>query len=222
MPNSAVTPTTELDALLTTRHEGHGMPRAFYHDAALYDAEIRRSGRRLAVRRIRDRDPAARRFPDAGSRRFVGTGDPRRPGSVRAFHNVCRHRGTLLCRKEPGTCAPSCARITAGRIRGRANSSHAPACTMASTRRSSGSSPFTSRSSGGLIYVSLAASPPAFDGLRERFGPRPSRRDSIGRESPRSSTTKSRRTGSSCGRTTASASTAGVPSAVRQGELRRL
>ena len=55
MPNSAVTPTTELDALLTTRRDGHGMPRAFYHDAALYAAEMRDDlAGRLAVRRIRD------------------------------------------------------------------------------------------------------------------------------------------------------------------------
>ena len=27
---------TELEALLATRRDGHGMPRAFYHDDALF------------------------------------------------------------------------------------------------------------------------------------------------------------------------------------------
>ena len=31
----------DLDALLATRRDGHGMPRAFYHDDALYAAEMR-------------------------------------------------------------------------------------------------------------------------------------------------------------------------------------
>jgi len=145
MPNSAVTPTTELDALLTTRHEGHGLPRAFYHDAPLYDAEIRtiwQGGWLFAGFEIEIPQPGDfLTLAVDGSSVLVIRDDA---GSVRAFHNVCRHRGSQLCRNESGTCAPLCARITAGRIPGRGRSSHAPACTMASTRRSSVSSPFTS------------------------------------------------------------------------------
>jgi len=39
MSDSSVTPA--LAALLATRREGHGMPRAFYHDETLYAAEMR-------------------------------------------------------------------------------------------------------------------------------------------------------------------------------------
>ena len=38
MSDTSVTP--GLAALLATRREGHGMPRAFYHDEALYAAEM--------------------------------------------------------------------------------------------------------------------------------------------------------------------------------------
>ena len=41
MSNFAATRSAELDALLATRQDGHGLPRAFYHDAALYAAEMR-------------------------------------------------------------------------------------------------------------------------------------------------------------------------------------
>ena len=103
MPNSAVTPTTELDALLTTRHEGHGLPRAFYHDAALYDAEIRtiwQGGWLFAGFEIEIPQPGDfLTLAVDGSSVLVIRDDA---GSVRAFHNVCRHRGSQLCRNESG------------------------------------------------------------------------------------------------------------------------
>jgi len=39
-PTPALTP--ELESLLATRREGHGMPRPFYHTDALYEAEVRK------------------------------------------------------------------------------------------------------------------------------------------------------------------------------------
>ena len=78
-------------------------------------------------------------FLTLDGRRFVGTGDPRRRRrSVRAFHNVCRHRGTQLCRKESGHVRAHRLPVSqldvfaAGRARSRAR-----ACTTASTSRSS-------------------------------------------------------------------------------------
>ena len=65
--------------------------------------------------------------------------------------------------------ARSSARITAGRIRARASSSPATACSTASTSRSWDCGRCTRKCARVSIYVSLASRPPAFDGLRARF-----------------------------------------------------
>jgi len=98
---SAQTP--DLDALLGTRRAGHGMPRAFYHDDALYQRELERiwSGGWLFA-------GFAFEIPNPGD--FITLTIDATPvlvmrddsRAVRAFHNVCRHRGTLLCRAESG------------------------------------------------------------------------------------------------------------------------
>ena len=69
----------DLAALLDSRRDGCGMPRAFYATEALYAAELQRVWQaRVAVRRIRVRDPEPRRFPDAVRRPGAGAGDSRR------------------------------------------------------------------------------------------------------------------------------------------------
>ena len=70
---------SDLAALLDSRRDGHGMPRAFYGTAALYEAELRVDlAWRLALRRLRVRDSRSRRLPDAHDRRDTRRGDPRR------------------------------------------------------------------------------------------------------------------------------------------------
>ena len=126
----------------TTRREGHGMPRAFYHDDALYAAEIRtiwHGGWLFAGFEIRDSE--ARRFPDAGSRRIAGAGDPRRRGQrARVPQRVPPSRHATV---PQGVRARARDRVPVSQLdvfaAGR-RSSHAPACTMASTSRSSVSS----------------------------------------------------------------------------------
>ncbi|MEO5765053.1 MAG: aromatic ring-hydroxylating dioxygenase subunit alpha, partial [Casimicrobiaceae bacterium] len=90
-------------------------------------------------------------------------------GAIRAFHNVCRHRGTLLCRAEAGhvraiicpyhswTYSREGALVACHGMHDGVDKStlglrtvHAEVCA-------------------GLIYVSLAATPPDFEGLRASF-----------------------------------------------------
>src|SRR5262245_60034387 len=92
-----------LAPLVASHQPGHGLPRAFYLNADLYSLEILRVWRNgwlfaghaceipapgdyftLAL----DADPL-----------LVIRGDD---GAIRAFHNVCRHRGMILCQEQSG------------------------------------------------------------------------------------------------------------------------
>jgi Rieske 2Fe-2S family protein len=86
------------------RHET--LPARVYTDPVWFDAEMERifGGMWIAVGRIEeiaDRGAFVRR--DVGGASILIVGDGR--GSARAFHNVCRHRGTRLCDAEHGTFA---------------------------------------------------------------------------------------------------------------------
>ena len=89
--------------LVASRRTGYGLPRAFYHDPALYQQELDRIWRQGWVFTAHccelprpgdyvtlelDADPV-----------IVVRGDD---GAIRAFHNVCTHRGTLLCEGSSG------------------------------------------------------------------------------------------------------------------------
>jgi Rieske 2Fe-2S family protein len=170
MSDPTVTPAAELEALLATRRDGHGMPRAFYHDDALYAAEMRtiwQGGWLFAGFEIEI--PKAGDFLTltvAGSPVLVIRDDE---GRVRAFHNVCRHRGTQLCRKDSGHVrAIVCPYHSWTYSRG----GELLACAGMHDgidKAQLGLKPVHAEVAAGLIYVSLAAAAPAFDGLRERF-----------------------------------------------------
>ena len=93
----------ELDALLATRRDGHGMPRDFYQAEALYAAEMQRVWQvgwlfaGFAIELPKPGDYIT--FAVDSTPVLVLRGDD---GQVRAFHNVCRHRGTQLCRADSG------------------------------------------------------------------------------------------------------------------------
>jgi len=163
-------PGPELAALLDSRREGHGLPRAFYHGDKLHAAELQAiwHGGWLFV-------GFAFEMPNPGD--FLTLDVDATPvlvirdddGAVRAFHNVCRHRGTQLCREPAGQLrAIVCPyhRWTYSR-----NGALIACQGMHDGIEKSqlGLRPLHAETCSGLIYVSLAATPPAFDGLRERF-----------------------------------------------------
>lgn len=80
-----------------------GLPAAWYHDPAHYAGELDVFwyGRWLAAGREEE-------IPEAGDWRVVRIGSQSivlvrgEKGALRAFHNTCRHRGSILCTGEKG------------------------------------------------------------------------------------------------------------------------
>ena len=80
-----------------------GLPAAWYYDPAQYAAELERLWYRRWVAVAR-----AEEIPAPGDWRVVTLATQRillvrkEDGSVGAFHNTCRHRGSILCTEERG------------------------------------------------------------------------------------------------------------------------
>ena len=169
MSEPTLTRGDDLDALLATRRDGHGMPRAFYQTDALYAAEIHKvwhAGWLFAGFTFEIPNPGDYLTFSVDTTPVLVIRDD--DGTIRAFHNVCRHRGTQLCRKESGHLrAIVCPYHSWTYSRqGDLIACHGMHDVDKSTL---GLKPLRAEVVAGLIYVSLATNPPAFDGLRERF-----------------------------------------------------
>jgi Rieske 2Fe-2S family protein len=160
---------TELDALLATRQDGHGMPRAFYHTDALFARELERiwSGWLFAGFEIEIENPGDFFTMAIDATSIVVIRDD--AGAVRAFHNVCRHRGTTLCRTQAGHVrAIVCPYHSWTYSRqGELIACHGMHEDIDKSRL--GLVPLHVETVAGLIYVSMAAAPPAFQPLRTAF-----------------------------------------------------
>jgi glycine cleavage system aminomethyltransferase T/nitrite reductase/ring-hydroxylating ferredoxin subunit len=163
----------------------------------------------LAFRRIRNRDSEGRRLPDADGCRLpvlVIRGDD---GLIRAFHNVCRHRGSQICRTETGSVRALVCPYHSWTYSRQGELVACHGMHDGVDKSALGLRPVHAESCAGFIYVSLAR---CSDAVRSLSVALRGRRHAAGlrraRESRTSSTTTSKRTGSSSGRTTASATTA--------------
>ena len=81
-----------------------GLPASWYHDPAHYRRELEAFwyGRWIAVAREEElAQPGSWRVVHLGSQQVLLLRDPE--GETRAFHNTCRHRGSVLCTAESGT-----------------------------------------------------------------------------------------------------------------------
>src|SRR5262249_2419133 len=104
MVDGADTVAGHVRRLIAERQEGYGLPRPFYHDPALYEHELERIWRHGWVFA-----GAACQIPNPGDYctlsvdadpLLVLRGDD---GEIRAFHNLCTHRGTILCDQAEGS-----------------------------------------------------------------------------------------------------------------------
>jgi Rieske 2Fe-2S family protein len=164
---SALAP--ELDTLLGSRRDGYGLPRAFYHNDALYALEMQKiwyDGWLFAGFAFEMPKPGDfLTFTVDSSPVLVIRDDD---GEVRAFHNVCRHRGTQLCRTESGHVRAIVCPYHSWTY---SRQGDLVACQgMHDVDKSAlGLRRLHAEVCAGLIYVSLSEAPPDFAPLRARF-----------------------------------------------------
>ena len=162
----------ELSSLLATRREGYGMPRAFYNTDALYPEEVARiwqGGWLFAGFTIEIPKPGDYITLNVDNTPVLVMRDD--AGDVRAFHNVCRHRGTMLCRQESGHVRAIICPYHSWTYSRQGDLIACHGMQEELDKSKLGLKPIHTEVVAGLIYVSLSSSPPAFAPLRDEFGP---------------------------------------------------
>jgi len=90
--------------LVASRQAGYGLPRAFYHDELLYRADLEaiwRQGWLFAGHTCQIPNPGDYFLYEIDVDSVVVVrGDE---GEINAFHNVCRHRGSIICAEAEGS-----------------------------------------------------------------------------------------------------------------------
>src|SRR3954465_10081491 len=80
-----------------------GLPAAWYYELAHYQRELDAFWYRQWIAAAREeelREPGDWRVVSVGTQNIVVLRDEK--GALRAFHNTCRHRGSILCEKQSG------------------------------------------------------------------------------------------------------------------------
>lgn len=92
-----------LRKLLDSRQPDHGLPRPFYHEELLYRAEVEfiwRAGWLFAGHSCQIPNAGDYFLYDVEGDSVILVRDDN--GQVNAFHNVCRHRGSVICEAPQG------------------------------------------------------------------------------------------------------------------------
>ena len=162
--------TSELDALLATRRDGYGMPRAFYHTDALYARELEQvwfGGWLFAGFAFEIQNPGDFITLTIDATPVLVMRDD--AGAVRAFHNVCRHRGTMLCRAESGHVRAIVCPYHSWTYSRQGDLVACHGMHDGVDKTKLGLRALHAEVCAGLIYVSVAQTPPSFAPLREAF-----------------------------------------------------
>jgi glycine betaine catabolism A len=161
-----------VQALLHQRRQGCSLPQAFYVDEEMFQADLQAvfaADWLFACNTSEIKNPGDYMTLAIGQDSLVVLRD--RDGEVRAFHNVCRHRGSRICLDERGHAT----RLVCpyhqwiyeldGRLR---NARQMPADFDTSGY---GLKPVKVELVCGLIYVSLASNPPSLERFRAAVTP---------------------------------------------------
>ena len=160
-----------MEALLAKCRPGWSLPREFYFDEEIYQRDLETVWRRgwLFAGHACEIPKSGDYFTMAihtDSIIVIRSGD----GVVRAFHNVCRHRGSQICADDRGHASRLVCpyhQWTYG------NDGKLLACRGMPNdldKEQFGLHPVHAREVGGLIYVSLAAEPSEFGPAQEVLG----------------------------------------------------
>ncbi len=163
-------------SLVTQRRDGYSLERDFYVDEDVYRADVERIWRTswlFAGHSAQIPVPGDYfTWEIDGDPILIIRGDD---GAVRAFHNVCRHRGTLLCAEESGRAGKlvcSYHQWVYGRdgrlvsCRGMHDEFQA-----AAAKADLGLLPITLEEVEGLLFLTLAKNPTDFAEAREHLAP---------------------------------------------------
>ena len=162
----------ELNSLLATRSDGFGLPRECYNTDALYAEEVARiwyGGWLFAGFTVEVPKPGDYIALTVGNTPVLVMRDD--SGAVRAFHNVCRHRGTMFCRKDSGHVRAIIYPYHSWTYSRQGDLIACHGMQEELDKSKLGLKPLHVEVCAGLIYISLSFSPPAFAPLREEFEP---------------------------------------------------
>ena len=162
----------EIGALIARRAPGHGLPRAFYTDPAIYDfdmAAIHARSWLLVGFDIELPKPGSYLSTMFGRWPILITRD--RSGKLAAFHNTCRHRGSQICEVGRGSAAKLVCPYHAWTYELSGELSHAARMGDNFDKTRFGLLPIHVESLEGAIYVCLSDTPPPFEDFRAQFGP---------------------------------------------------
>jgi Rieske 2Fe-2S family protein len=159
----------DIASLIASRKPGHSLPQAFYNDDAVFEADMARiwrkqwlfAGHTSDIPRVGDfftwevgRDPI-----------IIIRGDD---GQIRALHNSCRHRGTLVCLEHQGQVKRLVCPYhqwtydRAGQLKKTPGLQDIDTSDLDLV-------PIHCETAGGLIFICLADEAPDFEGARQNY-----------------------------------------------------
>jgi Rieske 2Fe-2S family protein len=160
---------TDVLALIRSRRVNHSLPRALYVDPGVFNVDMERIWYKEWLFAI----PACE-IPKRGNYVVYKVGEYSaiivrgEDGAIRAFHNTCRHRGSVVCNKASG----SRPRLVCPYHQWTYGLDGA----LVFARdmgpdfdpKQHGLKPIACREVAGLVYICLSETPPAFEGFAEQ------------------------------------------------------
>ena len=161
-----------IEAMFGARRPGHSLPQGLYNDPAAYDFDLHAIFARhwmLAGFEVELPKPGAYITFSVGPWPVVIVRD--RSGSLRAFHNSCRHRGSLICPAGPGSAARLVCPYHKWTYELTGELVHAGRMPEDFDLSAHSLKPVKLETLAGVIYVCLSDDPPDFAPFREAFAP---------------------------------------------------
>jgi Rieske 2Fe-2S family protein len=162
----------KLRSLLDARQPKHTLPQAFYTDPEVYEfdlAAIYATSWILVGFEVELPNPGSYLSLPIGRSSVLIVRD--REGTLRGFHNACRHRGAQLCEAGRGERSWIICPYHQWSYDLAGNLANAPRMPETFDRAEHGLRPVAVETIAGSVYVCLADDPPAFDSFRSQFAP---------------------------------------------------
>ena len=161
-----------IEAMLGVRRPGHSLPQGLYNDPAAYDFDLHAIFARhwmLAAFEVELPKPGAYVTFSVGPWPVVILRD--RSGNLRAFHNSCRHRGSLICPAGSGSAARLVCPYHKWTYELTGELVHAGRMPEDFDLSAHSLKPVRLETLAGVIYICLSDDPPDFAPFREAFAP---------------------------------------------------